>query len=112
MWKLNLDPETTNPKPKVPPSPPETINVIFNLRSAHETFFWHHASVGFPTKATFIYVVCNGNYAAWPKLTVTLITRYFPDLDKTIKGHLKGQCQGIQSSRQVSLQKIIENEKK
>jgi hypothetical protein len=41
---------------------------------------------------------------------VTLINRYFPDSDKTIKGHLKGQRQGIGSTKQVALEKIIENE--
>jgi len=41
---------------------------------------------------------------------VTLINRYFPDSDKTIKGHLKGQHQGIRSTKQVALDKIIENE--
>jgi hypothetical protein len=45
-----------------------------------------------------------------PKLTVTLINRYFPDSDKTIKGHLKGQRQGLRSTKQVALDKIIKNE--
>jgi hypothetical protein len=95
MWKLNLDPETTNPNSEVPAAPPKTFNVIFDLLSARETFLWYHASAGFPTKATFTDAVHNGNYATWPKLTVTLINCYFPDLDETTKGHLKGQRQGI-----------------
>ena len=40
---------------------------------------------------------------------MTLINRYFPDLDETIKGHLKGQRQGIQLTKQVPLEKITEN---
>ncbi len=95
MWKLNLDPEATNPNPTVPAAPPETIYVIFDPLSTHKTFLWYHASAGFPTKTTVIIAVCNGNYATWPKLTVTLVNSYFPDLDKTIKGHLKGQHQGL-----------------
>jgi len=91
-------------------APHETLNVIFDLPSAHDTFLWYHASAGFPTKATFIDAVRNGNYSTWPKLTVTLINRYFPDSDETIKGHLKGQCQGIRLTKQVALDKIIENE--
>jgi hypothetical protein len=79
----------------------DTINVIF---------VWYHATAGFPTKATFIDTVRNGNYSTWPKLTVTLINRYFPDSDETIKGHLKGQHQGIRLTKQVALEKIIENE--
>jgi hypothetical protein len=41
---------------------------------------------------------------------VTLIHRYFPDSDETIKGHLKGQRQGIRLTKQIALEKIIENE--
>jgi hypothetical protein len=97
MWKLNLNPETTISNQKVPAAPPETLNIIFDLPSARETFLWYHTSVGFLTKETFVDAVRKGKYATWPKLTVTLINRYFPDTDKTIKGHLKGQRQGIRS---------------
>jgi hypothetical protein len=40
---------------------------------------------------------------------VTLINCYFPDLDKTIKGYLKGKCQEIRSTKQIALEKIINN---
>jgi hypothetical protein len=69
----------------------------------------YHASAIFPPKETFINAVRNGSYATWPKLTGTLINRHYPDLDKTVKGHLKGQRQGIQSTKQNKLDKIIEN---
>jgi hypothetical protein len=110
MWKLDLNPAPSLPTPKGQAAPNKTLNIIFDLPSARETFLWYHASTGFPTKATFIDTVCNSNYSTWPKLTVTLINRYFPDLDKTIKGHLKGQRQGIQSTKQVALEIIIKNE--
>ncbi len=35
--------------------------------------------------------------------------RYFPNSDKTIKGHLKGQHQGIRSTKQGALDKIIKH---
>jgi hypothetical protein len=69
----------------------------------------YHASAGFPPKETFIDAVHNRNYATWPKLTVTLINCYYLDSDKTVKGHLKGQSQGIQSTKQKALKKSIEN---
>ncbi len=110
MWRLNLDPKNTNThSPDEQHATPETINVIFNLPSSCKTFLWYHASVGFPPKETFIDAVRNRNYATWPKLTVTLINQYYPNLDKTVKGNLKGQCQGIQSTKQKALDKIIEN---
>jgi hypothetical protein len=61
-------------------------------------------------KGTFINTIRNGNYATWPKLTVMLINCYYPDLDKTVKGHLKGQRQGIRLTTQKAWKKIIENE--
>jgi hypothetical protein len=109
MWKLDLNPAASLPTPKDQAAPLETINVIFDLPSTRETFLWYHASAGFPTKATFIDAIHNGNYSTWPKLTVTLFNRYFPDSDETIKGHLKGQRQGIRSTKHVSLERIIEN---
>ena len=33
-----------------------------------------------------------------------------PDLDKTIKGHLKEQRQGIRSTKQRALDKLVEDE--
>jgi hypothetical protein len=108
MWKLNLDPETTISNQEVPTAPLKTLNVIFDLPSAHETFLWYHTSTGFPTKETFIDAIRKGNHATWPKLTITLTNCYFPDLDETIKGHLKGQRQGICSTKQIALEKMTE----
>jgi hypothetical protein len=86
----------------------EAIQVIFNLPSARQNFLWYHAAAGFPIKETFIRAICKGNYATWPKLTIQLIHKYMPDSDETAKGHLKGQCQGILSSKQKAFQKMIE----
>jgi hypothetical protein len=102
LWRLNLDPNDKHATPK-------TINVIFDLPSSNKTFLWYHASVGFPPKETFIDAIRNGNYATWPKLMVTLINQYYPNSDEIVKGYLKGQCQGIQSTKQKALEKIIEN---
>jgi hypothetical protein len=105
MWKLDLNPATSLPTPEEQAAHHKILNVISNLPSACKTFLWYYAFAGFPTKATFINTVRNGNYFAWPKLTVTLINRYFPDLDKMIKGHLKDQRQGIQLTKQITLKK-------
>jgi hypothetical protein len=96
MWRLNLDPENPNlHNPNKQHETPKTINLIFNLPSLCKTFLWYHASVGFPPKETFIDADCNGYYATWQKLMVTLINRYFSNWNETVKGHLKGQYQGI-----------------
>ncbi len=61
MWKLDLNPNAAGPPPTNQAATLETVNVIFDLPSARETFLWYHASGGFPTKATFIDAVHNGN---------------------------------------------------
>jgi hypothetical protein len=88
----------------------EAINVIFNLPSACQNFLWYHAAAGFTPKETFIRAVCNRNYATWPKLTIKLIHKYMPDLDETAKGHLKGQRQGVRSTKQKAFKTMIKVE--
>ncbi len=105
IWRLNLNPK--NPNTHSPDNQhvnPKTINVIFDLPS-----LWYHASGGFPPKETFINTVRNRNYATWPKLMVMPINRYYPNFNETVKVHLKGQCQGIQSTKQKALEKSIDN---
>ncbi len=88
----------------------KAINAIFNLPSACQIFLWYHASAGFPVKEQFIKAVRNSNYATWPKLTVTLINKYMPDSDKTLKGHIKGQRQGICSTKHNAFTALVETE--
>jgi hypothetical protein len=108
LWKLPLHPEGIAAN-KEPPHD-EAINIIFDLPSASQNFFWYHTAAGFPPKETFIKAVRNGNYATWPKLTVRLIHKYMPDLDETAKWHLKGQRQGVRLTKQKAFKKMIEVE--
>ena len=90
LWRLNLNPEAEKTDQPNEEST-ETAHVIFDLPSARQSFLWYHAAAGFPPKETFLKAVRHGNYGTWPKLTTQLIHKYFPDLDETIKGHIKGQ---------------------
>jgi hypothetical protein len=108
LWKLPLHAEETVANKEPPHN--EAINIIFDLPSARQNFLWYHVVAGFRVKETFIRAVCNGNYATWPKLIVQLIHKYMPDLDETAKGHLKGQRQGIRSTKQKAFEKMIEVE--
>ncbi len=74
MWRLNLDPKNLNTHiPNKQHVTPKMINVIFDLPNLGKTFLWYHTSAGYPSKATFIDAVRNGNDATWPKLTVMII---------------------------------------
>ena len=81
----------------------ERANAIFKLPSIHQTIHYHHAPAGFPTKKNFLDAVRAGNYTTGPGLTVAALHKYFPDSDKTQKGHMKGQRQGIRFTKQTAL---------
>jgi hypothetical protein len=40
-----------------------------------------------------------GNFITWPELTNTTVKKHFPESDKTVKGHMKKQRQGVRSTR-------------
>ena len=73
----------------------EQASVIFDLPSSRQSFLWYYASAGWPSKETSLSAVRNNNYTSWQKLTTTMIQKYMPDSDEMIKGHIKGQQQGI-----------------
>jgi hypothetical protein len=89
----------------------ERVNKIFELPSTCQTILYHHALAGFPIKETFLNAVRAGNYATWPGLTLGTLHKFFPDSDKTQKGHTKGQRQGISSTKQKALDPLVESEK-
>jgi hypothetical protein len=103
LWKLPLHSEGIAANKEPPHN--EAINVIFNLPSACQNFLWYHAAAGFPPKETFIRAFLQQKLCKCPKLTVQLIHKYVPDSDETAKGHLKGQCQGVRSTKQKAFKK-------
>ena len=48
------------------------------------------------------------NYSTWPGLTIGMINFHFPDSVGMAKGHLKSQRQGIRSTKQKALDKLVE----
>ncbi len=89
----------------------ESANAILDLPSTHQTILYHHAFSGLPVKETFLNAVRAGNYATWPGLTIVALHKYFPDLDEMQKGHMKGQQQGICSTKQKALDHLVESER-
>ena len=77
----------------------DAANTIFDLPNSLQSLMYFHAAAGFPTKETFVASVRAGNYVTWPGLTTTLISKHFPDSDKTQKGHMKGQRKGVRSTK-------------
>ena len=54
-----------------------------------------HAALGFPTKATWIRAINNGNLATSPGPTVEAVTKFFPCFDEMQKGQTKQQHQNV-----------------
>ena len=102
LWKMNLDLdyEILGRESSVQfIAGVDAANTIFNLPNSRQSLMYFHAAVGFPTKETFTDAVRAGNYAAWPGLTATLISKHFPISDETQKGHMKGQRKGVRLTK-------------
>jgi hypothetical protein len=102
LWKmeLNLDDEILGQEhPNHFIAGVDTANAIFNLPNTRQSLMYYHALAGFPVKETFMDAVHTGNYATWPGLTTTLISKHFLDSKEMQKGHMKRQRKGVQSTR-------------
>ena len=47
-----------------------------------------HAVCGFPVKSIWLKAVAAGNYVGWPMHTTCNVNKYYPETNKTSKGHL------------------------
>ena len=81
------------------PSTVESIHNVYELPSIEQTIRYIHAEAVFPTKYTWIKSICNGNYLTCPLITVTNVHQHFPESEKTQKGHMQNQRQGLQSTK-------------
>ncbi len=102
LWKMELDLDFEilgREHPEQFVAGVDEANAIFNLPNTRQPLMYLHAAVGFPVKKTFLDAVRAGNYTTWPGLTTTLIAKHFPDSDETQKGHMKGQRNGVRSTR-------------
>jgi hypothetical protein len=100
LWKLNLDYEVLGREyPDQFIAGVDKANAIIDLPNTQQSLLYHHTSVGFSPKETFIAAVRAGNYATWLGSTMTLIHKHFPNSDKIQKGHMKGQQKGVQLTK-------------
>jgi len=60
---------------------------------------FYHACAGFPVKQTWLKAIKAGNFNSLPGLTYANASRYCPDADETIKGHLAQQRQNVRSTK-------------
>ena len=91
LWTVSVQ-QTTRKKQ-------EEISNIHNLPSISQTIKYHHASTGYPVEDTCIKAINAGNCTTWPGLTAAAVQKHFPESDKTQKGHMKRQRQGVRSTK-------------
>jgi hypothetical protein len=108
LWKLPLHADKTAANKEPPHN--EAINVIFNLPSACQNFLWYQAAAGFPVKETFIRPFTTETTQRGPSSLLSSSTNTCQTRMRQQKGHLKGQRQGIQSTKQKDFEKMIEVE--
>jgi hypothetical protein len=67
---------------------PQKANSLYDLPSIEQAIKWMHAVCGYPVKTTWGKAAKAGNFVDWPFLTEKNINRYYPETDKTPKGHM------------------------
>ncbi len=77
----------------------EYLHNIYELPSVEPTIRYLHGAAGFPTEASCLKAIREGNYLSWPLINVKNIAKYFPESEETQKGHMRGQCQGVRSTK-------------
>ncbi|KAL7480170.1 hypothetical protein ACHAW6_005874 [Cyclotella cf. meneghiniana] len=82
---------------------------VYELPTTSEVIRFHHAALGYPTKATLLTAARNGNLVTFPGLTPENISRFFPESDETQKGHMRQQRQGVRSTKVVDEDAMLEN---
>ena len=58
-----------------------------------------HGVCAYPVKSTWIKAIKAGNYVGWPMLTERNVTRYYPETNKTPKGHLNQSIKNVRSTK-------------
>ncbi len=77
----------------------EYIHNMYELPSIELTIIYLHAVAGFPVEETWLKAVQWVNYNSWPLINITNVAGYFPESEEMQKGHMRGQRQGVHSTK-------------
>jgi hypothetical protein len=87
-----------------PPFNPQRLD----LPSIGALISFYHASIGFTVKQTaWLNAVKAGNFDSFDGLTFSNVSRYCPDADKTILGHLSQQRQNVRLTKPRPAARIL-----
>jgi hypothetical protein len=85
----------------------EYLHNVYELPSVEPTIWYLHGVAGFPTKASWLKAIRKGNYLSWPLINVKNVAKYFPESEETQKGHMRGQRQGVRSTKMAEPTKDV-----
>ncbi len=81
------------------PLPSKAVYNVYELKTQPELVRYHHASVGFPTKPTWLAAIKNKHFTLWPGLTLDAARKHFPNSEETHKGHGRKTPSGLHSTK-------------
>ena len=100
LWDIVIPTKQTCAKPPPISENKNKLNVIINKATTKENLIkFLHAACFSPSPSTFIKAINNGNFDSWPGLHPQLIKKYLPQSEATLKGHMKLEKQGLQSTK-------------
>jgi hypothetical protein len=72
----------------------------YDLPSVRALVEYHHATMGWPTKAGFLAAIKRGHLRSFPGLTLSAATRYCPAAaTPTVMGHMTQVQKGVRSTK-------------
>ena len=77
----------------------ELLHNVYKFPSTKQVIWYYHATVGLPTKTTWLKAIKAGFYITWPMPTATAVKKYFPASDETQQVHMCQNKQGLQSTK-------------
>jgi hypothetical protein len=93
LWPVPLSDTVTNVNAHTialdHPLPSEAVHNVYELPSTRHVVAFHHASLGFPTKATLLEATRRGFLTTFPDLTPKDVNKYFLKFAETQKDHMQ-----------------------
>jgi hypothetical protein len=62
---------------------------------------FHHASWGFPTKATLVTATHSNFLASFPGLRTDSVNKFYPEANEMPKGHMQQSEQAVRPTKEV-----------
>ncbi len=85
-------------------------NSIHNLPSTEQAVKWMHVVCGYPVKSTWTKALKAENFVGWPILTERNVNKYYPDTDKTSKGHMNQTWKNVRSTKRAPMESFNSKE--